>query len=253
VVPQLKGNDAKTTATFACLIPAFNESARIGGVLSAVLGHPLIATVLVVDDGSSDGTAAVARFHGARVLEMTRNGGKTAALAAGIAALETSHLVLIDADLRGLRPDHLTRLVAPVEDRRADVAISLRGNAPLTWRLIGADYISGERVVPRALLPPLLADLPRLPRFGFEVFLNEAILRERLTTAIVPWPDVASPSKAAKRGLVRGLRSDVAMLSDIFRTVPPYRVAAQIAAFAKAARWSRSVGTGWVPQYFDGT
>lgn len=229
-----------TRPTFACLIPAYNESARIGGVLSAVLGHSLIGEVLVVDDGSSDGTAAVARARGARVLEMPQNGGKTAALAAGIAALEASHLVLIDADLQGLRPDHLTRLLAPVQDGRLDVAISLRGNAPLAWRLIGADYISGERVLPRALLLPMLGDLPHLPRFGFEVFLNEAILRAGLTTAIVPWPEVASPSKATKRGLTRGLLADAAMLTDIFRTVPPSRVAAQIAAFARAARARRT-------------
>ena len=196
--------------------------------------------MLVVDDGSSDGTAAVARSLGARVLEMPRNGGKTAALAAGIAALDASHLVLIDADLRGLRPEDLTRLIAPVRDGRADVTISLRGNAPLAWRLIGADYISGERVMPRALLLPLLGDLPRLPRFGFEVFLNEAILRAGLATAIVPWPEVASPSKTTKRGLLRGLRADAGMLCDIVRTVPPHRVAAQIAAFARRARTVRS-------------
>jgi hypothetical protein len=232
-----------TAPTFACLIPAFNEAARIGGVLSAVLDHSMIGEVLVVDDGSSDGTASVARAAGARVLGMPRNGGKTAALAAGIAALDASHLVLIDADLLGLRADHLSRLVAPVREGRADVAISLRGNAPRAWRALGADHISGERVLPRALLLPLLPDLPGLPRFGFEVFLNEAILRAGLTPAIVPWPEVASPSKAAKRGLVHGLRADAAMLSDIFRTVPPHRVAVQIAAFARAARSRRPDAT----------
>jgi glycosyltransferase involved in cell wall biosynthesis len=225
-----------TEPTFACLIPAYNEAARIGRVLTVVLGHRMLQDVLVVDDGSTDGTAAAAEAAGARVLALLRNGGKTAALAAGIAAMDATHLVLIDADLQGLRADHLTRLVAPVYDGRADVAISLRGNAPVVWRAIGADYISGERVLPRALLLPLLHDLPRLPRFGFEVFLNEAILRAGLSTAIVDWPEVASPSKAAKRGLVRGLRADAAMLSDIFRTVPPHRVAAQIAAFARAGR-----------------
>jgi glycosyltransferase involved in cell wall biosynthesis len=184
---------------------------------------------------------------------MPRNGGKTAALAAGIAELDTSHLVLIDADLRGLRPQNMTRLIAPVQEGSADVTISLRGNAPVAWRLIGADYISGECVLPRTILLPLLGDLPRLPHFGFEVFLNEAILRAGLTAAIVPWPDVASPSKAARRGLIRGLRADLGMLSDISRTVLPHRVAVQIADFAQAAHARRSCDAFRMPQYLDGT
>ncbi len=215
------------TARFACLIPAFNEEARIGGVLRATVGHPMIERVLVVDDGSSDRTAEVARHHGAEVLVQDRNGGKTAALARGFAALDTSHVVLIDADLLGLRADHLTRLIAPVADGMAAVTLSLRGNAPWLWRAIGVDYISGERVIPRALVADELHRLPTLPRFGFEVFLNDLILRQGLAAAIVRWPDVASPSKATKRGRMAGLRADLAMLGDIFRTVGPRRTVVQ--------------------------
>ena len=42
--------------TLTCVIPAYNEQARIGAVLAAVLDHPLIDDVLVVDDGSTDST-----------------------------------------------------------------------------------------------------------------------------------------------------------------------------------------------------
>jgi cellulose synthase/poly-beta-1,6-N-acetylglucosamine synthase-like glycosyltransferase len=43
----------------SCIIPAYNEAARIGAVLDAVLGHPWIDEVIVVDDGSTDQTARV--------------------------------------------------------------------------------------------------------------------------------------------------------------------------------------------------
>ena len=58
--------------------------------------------------------------------------------------------------------------------------------------------------------------------------------------ATMPWPEVASPSKTAKRGLLRGLRTDAGRLSDIFRIVRQHRVAAQIASSARRGRTVRS-------------
>ncbi len=214
---------------FACLIPAHNEAARIAAVLDAVLGHPLIDRVLVIDDGSSDGTADVARAAGAEVLRLSPNRGKTRALAAGIAAVQAEHLVLIDADLIGLRPADLTALIAPVARGACHVTLSLRGNAPRTWRALGVDYISGERVIPRALIAPHLDRLDDLPRFGFEVFLNDLITVAGLSVRVIDWPGVASPAKSAKRGLWSGLHADAAMIADILRTMPARRLAGQIA------------------------
>lgn len=214
--------------TVGCLIPAYNEAARIGGVLPAVLNHPLVDRVLVVDDGSRDGTARLARSFGAEVLEMPRNGGKTAAVAAGIEALDCDLLLLIDSDLIGLTRAMVSRLLLPVISGRADVALSLRGNSPLPWRLIGLDYISGERVLPRELLARRTEAMRALPRFGLEVFMNRLWIAEDLTVAIVRWPEVSSPAKSSKRGLVAGLRADAGMLRDIFRTIPAPEAARQI-------------------------
>ncbi|MGP3695709.1 glycosyltransferase family 2 protein [Rhodobacter sp. NSM] len=216
-----------------CLIPAYNEAARIGRVLAVAAGHPLIDRVLVVDDGSTDGTAEVARAAGAAVLAMPRNGGKTAAVAAGIEALDCDWLLMLDSDLEGLDREALSALLLPVLRGEAKVSISLRGNAPLVWRLIGLDYISGERVLPRAQLAPRTEALRALPRFGIEVFLNRIWIAEQSRLAIVPWPRVSSPSKARKRGLLRGLLADLAMLADIFRTIPATEAARQILALRR--------------------
>jgi glycosyltransferase involved in cell wall biosynthesis len=216
-------------ATVTVLIPAYNEAARIGGVLSIVAGHPQVTQVLVVDDCSSDATAAVAAsFPGVTVIRQPHNAGKTAALVTGLAAASGDLIALIDADLTGLTAADLTALIAPVQTGRAAMSISLRGNAPGLWRWIGLDYISGERVMPRALLAPAMVGLERLPRFGFEVHLNRMILTRALPIAVVPWPGVASPVKARKYGLWAGIKGDFFMLLDMMRTVPPLELAGQI-------------------------
>lgn len=206
----------------SCIVPAYNEAPRIGAVLAAVAGHPGVAEVIVVDDGSTDGTAdRAAGVAGVRVIRQARNGGKTRAVAAGIAAAGRSHLMLVDSDLVGLDAAHLSALIAPVATGRAGASISLRRNAPWPWRALGIDYISGERVMPRALLADRLETLHTLPRFGLEVFMNDLWLEAGWPIAVVPWPEVASPLKAEKAGgWAAGLRADAAMIGDIFRTKP---------------------------------
>jgi glycosyltransferase involved in cell wall biosynthesis len=220
---------------FTCLIPAYNEGPRIGAVLRAVMSTAELSAVIVIDDGSSDDTFLVAKAAGARVIRQAQNQGKTAALARGLTEVTTSHVVLIDADLEGLRPLDISALIRPVASQRAEVSLSLRSNAPWLWRVIGVDYITGERVVPTWLLQDAAQDLATLPRFGFEVYLNDCIGAARLATEVVRWDSVASPLKSRKRGFWRGMQADFAMMADIFGTVSPFGAIRQIRYFRSAA------------------
>jgi len=217
-----------TIPTFTCVVPAYNEGARIGGVLTAINRHPDLHQVIVIDDGSTDDTAAVAARHEVTVLRTPGNLGKTAALAFGLGHVTSTHVLLLDADLIGLTAEDVTRLVEPVKEGRALSSVSLRGNAPRLWRLIGLDYISGERALPMDLLQPHVATFNTLPKFGFEVFLNGLLIAQKRPIAVVRWPHVASPSKASKQGLWRGLWSDARMMGDIFRTITPVEALRQI-------------------------
>ena len=214
--------------TLTCLIPAYNEQDRIAAVLHAVLDHPLIDEVLVIDDGSTDATSAVVRTTKARLITLQPNVGKTAALAHGLAEAKGDTILLIDADLIGLSPDHLTALITPVTQGRADITISLRDNAPFLWRWIGLDYISGERVMRKSLLAGQDATLKNLPKFGFEVFLNGLLITQNARIAVVRWPGVISPLKSTKYGLWPGVKADIKMMRDLFNAVSPIGLLQQI-------------------------
>ena len=219
----------RTVPRVSCVVPAYNEGPRISAVLDIVIAHPLIDQVIVVDDGSTDNTVSVIGLHEkAALIQMPSNGGKTRALAAGILAADGEFMLLVDADLCGLQAQDLTRLLTPVLCGEADMGISLRRNAPGLWRRIGLDYISGERVFARSLVISDLAALHRLPRFGFEVWLNQIVVRRKMRLAIVSWPSVDSPTKARKAGLLVGLTMDARMIMDLAKAVGPVSLLRQI-------------------------
>jgi glycosyltransferase involved in cell wall biosynthesis len=214
------------SARISCIIPVHNESKRIRGVLAAVVGHPLISEVIVVDDASTDGTSAIVRdLPGVRLIALKQNRGKSGALRAGFQESTGSLLLLVDGDLTGLTAAHITALILPVAEGRADISISLRENTPRLWKLIGLDYISGERVFFKDLLDNRLE---ALPKFGFEVYLNDLCIQRKSRIAIVSWNGVQSPFKTKKYGFLRGAAADMRMISDIFRTVSPFGVLRQI-------------------------
>jgi glycosyltransferase involved in cell wall biosynthesis len=83
----------------AALVPAFRCAATVGRVVEGL--KSVVPDVLVVDDGSGDGTADAARAAGARVLSRPVNGGKGSALRDGLAVLlkePVSHVAFVDAD-----------------------------------------------------------------------------------------------------------------------------------------------------------
>jgi glycosyltransferase involved in cell wall biosynthesis len=110
------------------IIPALNEAESIGHVVSG-MPWPLIAECIVVDNGSTDQTAAIAKKTGARVIQSERGYG-TACLAGSNAALPTSNiLVFMDGDGSDIIAD-LPHLIGPIETDRADFVVGsrIRGN-----------------------------------------------------------------------------------------------------------------------------
>ncbi len=108
------------------LIPAHNEAARVGEVVARACPH--VDEVIVIDDGSNDGTAAVAEKAGARILHHEQNRGKGGAIATALdyfGRSEAEFAVLLDADGQH-DPAEITRFVEMAGREQADIVIGNR-------------------------------------------------------------------------------------------------------------------------------
>jgi glycosyltransferase involved in cell wall biosynthesis len=183
------------------LIPGFNEAPRIGAVVEAARAH---LPVIVVDDGSSDGTAEAARAAGATVIEQRPNQGKGAALRAGFRrALDdgAEAILTLDADGQHDPAEIPAFLAAGAVEPRPDLVIGRRnframpavrrmsnviGGRAFSWA-VGReipDNQSGYRLVSRRLAEATLASDE--PGFAFEVEQITSCIRMGGTIAWVP-------------------------------------------------------------------
>ena len=226
---QTLAPQAPVPGSISCIICAYNEQDRIVRVLRAVVGHPLIDEIIVINDGSTDLTEARAKtFPGVSVVTIHPNGGKTQALTCGITMAKSEYLMLLDADLVGISKESIDRLAQPVLSGQADTTISMRGDTLPLYRTLGIDFISGERVLPRAMFSAAFDEMSRLPRWGGEVFINELIIAQRLRVSVVDWHEVFHTPKGEKVGSKRaGAKQEWNMFQDMVHVLSPFGIIRQ--------------------------
>lgn len=200
------------------LIPAYNEERTLGQVLEVVRSVPAVNEVIVISDGSTDGTARVARAHGARCVELRENVGKGGALKAGMdRAADADVYLFLDADLVGLRRAHVEALLEPVLRGEAEVTVGVfdRGRVATDLAQMVAPFLSGQRAVRRRVLE----DVPGLEasRFGVEVALTRHIRRQRIPVRLVPLENLTHRMKEEKLGLLRGFVARMKMYWEIVK------------------------------------
>jgi len=114
--------------TVSVLVPAFNEEATIGTVLRKLLNLKFVKEVIVVDDCSTDNTAAVVRsFNDERIrlFQQTKNGGKTAAIQRALQEVKGEIVIIQDADLE-YDPIEIPNVIEPILLNQADVVYGSR-------------------------------------------------------------------------------------------------------------------------------
>ena len=130
------GTDLRSVPEIVAVIPAYNEEVAIGSVVLGALQYA--DHVIVVDDGSKDGTAKLAELAGAQVIRIQRNGGKAKALLTGLKAAKRigcHAAVALDGDGQH-RSEDISGVVVPI----------LNGDADM---VIGSRFMGKEKNIPR--------------------------------------------------------------------------------------------------------
>lgn len=178
------------------VIPALDEEAAIGRVL-ADLPRDRVGRIIVVDNGCTDRTAAVALAHGATVVREPRRGYGAACLRGIRAAGPCDVLVFLDADYSD-HPDELPRLLAPLRQGGADLVIGSRMRAPASRRALLPQARFGNRlaaVLLNALFGGRTSDLG-----PFRAIRRDALLRLEMDDHGFGWT-VQMQARALARGL----------------------------------------------------
>jgi glycosyltransferase involved in cell wall biosynthesis len=189
------------------IIPVYNEAASIQEIVRRVQATHLASEIIVVDDGSKDGTrellSSLSGTEGVRVILHEKNQGKGAAVRTGLAAAQGDILIIQDADLE-YDPKEIPQLLKPIQDGIADVVYGSRflGGARrpiLFWNMVAnkiltfttnilfnnilSDMETGYKVFRRSVLDgvPLHAR-----RFDFEPEFTAKMLKRHVRIYEIP-------------------------------------------------------------------
>ncbi|KPL79578.1 hypothetical protein ADN00_02545 [Ornatilinea apprima] len=227
--------------TCAAIVCAYNEEKTLANLLDNLLASPYLDEIIVVNDGSTDQTAAILDHYAwkteIQAVHLPGNHGKGYALAEGISRARSEALLFIDADLQNWHCGYELDLLRPLLQDQADMVIG--------YPIEGSDlfepvdplgllhWISGERAVWRRDALPLV-ELIRDSRFGVETHINLHYRQSRQRVQFVRLNNLKHPIKLQKSSLLPALRGYAQEGAEILQT---------------CGYWTRKMVRGWVENW----
>ncbi len=223
------------TPQLSVIIPAYNESETIRRVVDSVLDLDISKQIIVVDDGSTDGTQETIRTlqgqQGIEVVFHPRNQGKGAAIQTGIRLALGDIVIVQDADLE-YDPQDILRVIQPIIDGETDVVFGSRylsnshqdqsavhrlGNALLTGL---SNWMTNQRLTDmetcyKAFRRQLIQSIPiEQKRFGFEPEITAKLARKKIQIREI---SISYKSRSWQEGKKIGIRDLISTLWCILR------------------------------------
>lgn len=198
------------------VIPARNEAPTVAAVVTACLGCAAVRDVIVVDDGSSDGTGDLAAAAGATVVrpEVDSGGSKALAMEAGVRASDAEAILFVDADLLGITSAHLDDICRPYLEGRATMSLGVFDYGIWSPLVLRFPPTTGERIVPRWVFDAV----PPAKRKGYliEIMINEVVTEARLPISSRVMAGVTHRTKRDKFGRREGYLRTWEMFRDLW-------------------------------------
>lgn len=200
-----------------CVIPAYNEEKTIGSIIKCVKDIEYINDIIVISDGSVDRTPYISRSLGVRTIELEKNKGKGAALAAGIENSDGDIILFLDADLIGLNRKHIDELLLPVIRDDTDMTIGVFNNGRFITDMAQriTPYLSGQRALKRSIIQDI--NKLKMTRYGVEIAITKLAESRHYKYRTVILDKLTHIMKEEKLGFSKGFKERMKMYWQIIR------------------------------------
>ncbi|TDX51560.1 glycosyltransferase family 2 protein [Orenia marismortui] len=198
------------------IIPAYNEVETIGQVIKTAKKSDIFNEIVVVSDGSTDGTVQKALNYNVKTIALPSNIGKGAAMSVGIDNTTSEIIVFLDGDLVNLEVNHIKELVKPIvlDDFDMSCGVFIEGRDSTDFAQKITPWLTGQRALKRDVLD-CCADL-KSSKFGAELFLTKIAIEKSLKVKKVILKGLTHRTKEEKRGLIKGFISRMKMYWQVF-------------------------------------
>ena len=207
-----------TKEKVVAIIPTHNEESNVANVLKTIIDSTYFDEIIVVDGASTDKTIKECEKLGVKIIKLAKKGGKGNDMKEAVKRTSADIIVFFDADIIGLKKQHINNLVQPIIKKQAGMSVGVRERGwNLPWVIIKLDFLlalGGERALRREIFESLPEEL--IQGFAIESTLNYYCSINKIPVKYVHLEGVSIIIKEKKWGIIKGFK---ARLKEIYELI----------------------------------